>query len=422
MHVALVSHGLPHPTSNGGPMTVFALLRALLERGHRVTVVALGYPDDTFMSPERVAHVRAAGAEVAVIDVKRSSEANLRVLQKARRLVAPRPDELFPTRLLQPTVHATLAALAPDAIFVYHWDTLAAVEGTTAAPVVVGVGDPWHLPSYERWRATRASARSQYALMSLRALAAAAHYPRAMVALMRRADLAGCFQAREAAELTRRGAPCEYWPSPVVDLAGPHWRERRAKAAREGVPRILLGPSNLNASSTSLGLAFYAREVHPHLEATLGADGFETHVVGEGTPPPELAALLPRPSIVMRGRVEPPDDEFLSCDVQLVPTPVVLGVRVRIITGMSFGCAIVAHVSERANLPELDHGENALLGDDGRSIAASVVRALRDPKLRKRLGEAARRTYETTFAPAVAAETIISRIESSVKGVSSPHA
>src|SRR5439155_8747179 len=46
VQLGIFTHSLPQPSSNGGPMTCWALMRHLLDEGHRVTVVTLRYPND----------------------------------------------------------------------------------------------------------------------------------------------------------------------------------------------------------------------------------------------------------------------------------------------------------------------------------------------------------------------------------------
>jgi len=155
----------------------------------------------------------------------------------------------------------------------------------------------------------------------------------------------------------------------------------------------------------------FAREILPRLERELGPEKFEVRVVGEGEPPPELARMLPRSSVKLCGRIEPADPEFLSADVQLVPTPFVLGIRLRIIVGFSFGCCVVAHTNDALNIPEMVHEENALLASDGPGLAEAVIRAVREPELRARIGANARRTYERYSTPEVAAAPIVAELE-----------
>jgi glycosyltransferase involved in cell wall biosynthesis len=207
----------------------------------------------------------------------------------------------------------------------------------------------------------------------------------------------GSFQAETAASLD-----VPYYPAPLPDPGSPGPNARNEKF------RILLGPSQLGATSTRAGLVTFAREVLPALERELGVDAFEVRVVGEGEAPPELAR--PHPSVTLTGRIEPADDEFRSADVQLVPTPFALGKRVRIIVGWSFGCPVVAHRAEAGPLPELQHGENALLAGNGRGLAEALARLARDEALRRRIAEGGRQTYEQTFAPDVAARPIVERL------------
>lgn len=395
MHVALVTHGLPQPSSNGGPMTCWGLQTHLLEAGHEVTVVALRHPGDRFAGPEREEVVRATGAALVSVPVPEP---------ELRPGVMPTP--LQQTGALAPTMEGVLRDAGADVAFVYHWDTLAACHGVHVLPKLGAVGDPVHLPRLRRWQNTRPVLGRLFVERGIRVARETGPMTREMVALLGDCDAYGCFQADAAAWLRRKGAgACAYFASPIADPGLPGPRPANAR------PRILLGPSRIASTSTRAGVELFAREILPALERALGRDGFEVHVVGEGDPPPVLARVLPHPAVVMRGRVEPADDEFAACDVQLVPTPFVLGIRLRLVSGLAHGCCVVAHAAEQANIPELADGENCLLGRSGAELADAIARAARDPELRARIGSAARRTYEEHFHPSVAGAAIARRLE-----------
>jgi len=333
-----------------------------------------------------------------------------------RRLVNPSPSNLLEGRL-RPRMSAILQGINPDAIFLYHWHALAATYRLKAAPRVAGVSDLWHLPGFRRWQDAAPRLTPTYVKWSLKTLADLHYYPKAMVAMLNDCEAYGCFHAQAAAWLRRRGADrCAYWRTPIVDRRGPGWQELRDAVPPRSRPNILLGPSNLRATSMSAGLRLFAREILPRLERELGAEGFEVDIVGEGDPPPELVPLLARPSVRLRGRIEPLDAAFLSADIQLVPTPFVLGVRVRIIEGFSFGCCVVAHANDAFNMPEMVHEHNALLAPDGRRLAEAVIRAARDPALRRQVGANGRRTYEQYFSPERAASPIVDELEQLARG------
>jgi hypothetical protein len=74
-------------------------------------------------------------------------------------------------------------------------------------------------------------------------------------------------------------------------------------------------------------------------------------------------------------------------------------------------------------MPEIVHGENALLGRTGDEIAEHVATVLRDDQLRARIVEGGRRTWEREFRPDVVVERIVRRIEADLRpGSASPAA
>ena len=82
----------------------------------------------------------------------------------------------------------------------------------------------------------------------------------------------------------------------------------------------------------------------------------------------------------------------------------------RILSAFSFGCPVVAHVSNALGIPELADGENALLGRTGAELAAAAVRLVESPELRERIGAGGRSAFERWFAPPVAAGRIEERL------------
>jgi hypothetical protein len=62
-------------------------------------------------------------------------------------------------------------------------------------------------------------------------------------------------------------------------------------------------------------------------------------------------------------------------------------------------------------IPELAHGSNCLMAADGPGLVRETLAALRDAPLRVRLGDEARRLYESAFSPAVAAGRIVAELE-----------
>ena len=409
MRIALVvSGGVPNPAASGGAVTAWTVLSHLLAEGHGVGVCALRDPehyDPTDRSgEERVEAVRALGADVVEV-VSRSTSA-FRSLPRGpgariRRAWRPREDELYPHVVDREAVRDAVSQLGADVAFVYHFEALAASRSLDV-PRFAAVGDPPHLSALYRFRDELPHPRALRRLVRLQAQIR--HQPRMLVRFLDECAAGGAFAAHHAAWLRARGARrCEYLRTPVPD-PGPGERGATEK------PRVLL-VGHLKGIVTLDGLRIFAREILPRLEARLGVDGFEARILGGYEAPHELAAALDRPAVRFLGHVEDPADEFRSATVMLVPNSIPLGVRVRILTGFSYGACIVSHRANVPGIPELAHGWNALVGGTGAELADATARAIEDDGLRQRLEAGARRTYEESFAPPVAAGRIAETLE-----------
>src|SRR5438067_13726404 len=95
---------------------------------------------------------------------------------------------------------------------------------------------------------------------------------------------------------------------------------------------------HLRGISTIAGRQVLVDDVLPRLAGELGPGCYEAHVIGDYKLSEPLRTALDHPAVRLRGRIEPPDDEFLRADVVLVPTPIRTRPRVRILTAFSFGC------------------------------------------------------------------------------------
>lgn len=416
MNVALlVGGGVPNPTASGSALTAWSVLTHLVERGHDVTIIVIRdpvlYQPTGTAEDERTRRVRDLGAEVIPV-VSRSTE-HVRELSHAfhtrlRRAWRPRDHELFPHLVDQSAVRAAVAEAGSDVALAYHIEAIPASRSLERVPRFGVVGDPPHLSAWYRFRDVRPSMRALRGVVRLQAQMR--HQPLVLARLLGECSEHGAFAAHHAEWLRRRGLEgCRYLRTPVPDPVGESWRDERDRNAVER-PRILL-VGHLKGTVTLEGLRRFAVEILPRLERALGPDGFEVRIAGGYDPPEELRGLLARPSVRFLGHVEDAGSEFLSAHVLLVPNSIPLGIRVRIITGFSYGTCIASHHSNAKGIPELTDGHNALLGRDSQGVADAVLRALGDAKLRRLLEAGARETYERFFALPLAAGAITDVLE-----------
>lgn len=416
MRVATTFAGVPNPWQAGGPLTHWALIGALLDAGHEVVFVCLPWDDPR--SEERIDALRGRGTEIVLVPRLPTGAEPLgrwaARLQYARTTVWPPDETLFPTIAYAGALTRAIVEVRPDVV-VAHGTPAVTAAHTLPFPKLALVSDP---PGLSRRLRTRYEPTHPWRLgrdellYRLGAAAYALRADRRILEILRRYDSVGVFAAHHAAWAAKHGVNAWYASSPIADAAGPAWRERRAAQPPNERPRILM-IGHLRGISTISGLRVLVRDVLPGLDRRLGAGGYEVHVVGDYEPPPSLRQALGHPALRLRGHIEPPDEEFLRADVLLVPTPVRTGPRIRILTGFSFGCCVVAHEANRLGIPALAHGENALLGESDR-LAELTVSALRDPELRERLGAAGRRLYETRFTAQKAGARIVTALETLV--------
>jgi glycosyltransferase involved in cell wall biosynthesis len=413
VRTTVVATALPNADSGSGASIVLELiLAALAERGHEIALCPIVYPE--YSTPDganwerQLAHARALGFAVEPVfsEAWRPREARSSTGARVRRLWRPEAQELYPTLRDAPALRTALQSLRPNAVFVYGFEALAASRDLTQ-PRFAATSDPPHVALRERtvrgWRERRrpgAIAREGLALQ-----AALRAYRRLTRELLRDCEAVGAFGQHHADWLRRLGIDCDYYRTPVADPGSP----TLATTPRRRPARLLL-VGHLRGTATLDGLIVFGKML-PFLRRELGAGGFEARVVGGHEPPPALRPLLAEPEVEHVGFVDDVDAEFRGADVLLVPVSIRLGVRVRVLTGFAHGSCIVTHEANAEGIPELDHGENALLGGDPRTLATEVARAVSDEGLARRLRAGARSTYERFFTPELAGAALGETLE-----------
>lgn len=383
------------------------LMRALRARGHEISfaTVATGRGTD----PETMAQLAGDGIRY-LGDFTNAIEAEDPVdrLPRGRRWLAylhevarPAAAVDYPRFRRPQETAAALAASGADVALLF-WDSwfehlLPALDGL---PVAAYLGRPRMESSLVRLSGQPATPRNM--LMRRRLLGRRQRHLRRAGRLRGAANIC----ALDAAWYRSRGLPCRYVPNCWPDAFGEEWRARRMAAEKaRGEGAILGNIGHVATTGNDYGLTWMGEQVLPSLP---DAGGWRVNVCGSGNLSPRAAAALGGPRVIQRGFVSDIDDEMLSNQVFLVCNNAgpYTGGYTRICYAMSSGATVVAHRRLAQSMPEVVHGENALLGDSGAEVANLVAGALADPGQRARIGAAARATYEARYAPAAVAEAL----------------
>lgn len=392
--VVVVLETPPHQLSGGG-VTGSAIVQSLLRHGYRVSILALS------AQVLRGEDVRTCAVNLLPAEVKIECPNEKDGMLSPSRIAKfwHGAYELLLGARYRAWLAVRLDDLKPNAVIAYHWDALAAVYGWHGAPRLGLVGDPLHLPRLFRREMMKRYGSHAKGIVALWEMAKdrliVSRLTQAMNLLLRDCNACGAFAAHHAEMFREMGIEnCRYFPTPVPDPIGPQTMGVKSDKFK------ILHIGHLQGIATLSGIEVLATEIIPVLEEKLPPDAFEIHIVGGfyDTVPDNLKRLLDRPYVKIRGQISPPHDEFLSSHVVIVPTPIELGIRVRILTAFSYGSCVVAHTANARGIPELRHGDNCLMGETGRKLANHCITLYYNAELRRQIERRARATYEAHFS------------------------
>jgi glycosyltransferase involved in cell wall biosynthesis len=406
------------PHANGSQAACWAIMQYLIQQGHEVVVCSILEETALEQAKKSVPLLEAAGARFEPLmyntdDVAQDiKELTSSFSGKVRYLLGLAQRDIYiPWLRLRIPLEAHLRRLALDAVLIYDFTSISAAYGVHVTPKLAVAVDLWHLVILARGQAkARRSISFQTIKEFIRTFQLVNLHRKLMIEVLQDCEAQIDFAAHHAEWLRQHGLPkLEYLQTPIEDPIKGEAVSLDYSPRQNPKPRILM-IGNLTGVATRLGFKILGDSILPELEKTLGANGFEIRIVGEGTLPPDIRRKLDHPAVNWVGRVDPPDPEFMGADVVLVTTPVELGMRVRIAVAFAYGCCVVAHVANTAGIPEIKHNQNALVGKTGQELAEQVVRAVKDMTLQSTLRRNARSTFETYFESEVAAIPIADRL------------
>jgi glycosyltransferase involved in cell wall biosynthesis len=418
--ILIPSQTMPHPghSVRAANVVLEQLLRALTTiEGIRVTFlpVLLGL-DSVITDAEKQAleDLKAAGMRVA----------EPLLLPKTRQIPRSRLARVFQPEIefLQPIVtHRALANKVverekPDWLMTVWSEPLTALFAEAPVKKFAYYGNPD--PKNLRARAVLAERENGLITQQIRHWLAARELETAHLAMMRSWDMIGNVAALDADYYRQHGHPrAMYIQNVWIDRFGwPAVEHRRqvAEAARgaDAPVQIVANLGKLAGTANTFGLIYLGEELVPELRRAFGAHPFELHVYGSGEPHPLARASMKQKEIRLRGFVDDIDGEMMEKPIFLCvnnATQYNVG-HTRYLHAFTLGCCVVGSEKTGLAMPEICHGDNALLGKDARAIAECVVAAASDPALRIRLGAAGYRTFEQEFRASVVAGRIVHEI------------
>lgn len=286
----------------------------------------------------------------------------------------------------------------------YHGDVdfvVAEARGKDAA-LFTPAGQPDGRPIGKRLRRLRHRLAASVGL---------AEFRQAHLRLMRDVDVVANVTASNARLYRRFGHPrATYvhntWPPPpeqaVPAAEGP------ARSPSTSRIKIIGHVGRLSATGSTYGLRCLLVDTLPVLERVMSGLDYEIHIIGGGEIAPVLESYLRHPRLVVRGFVEDLDRELLSSDALLLLNNAgsFQAAFTRHVVAWSMGLCLVVHSNSQQAIPEIRHGENALVGSTPAEVAECIRLAAADAQLNRRVRLGGKATYEQYFAPAAVAKEL----------------
>lgn len=374
------------PGGTGGATRQFHLLRRLVERGHRVTVVAPAAPS------QRDALEATSAAGIELITAPRPDSRPREALSALRRRpalaasVARLPVLAWQVEVfwasLRPLAERALRELRPDVVSVEHDNAARWIadldEGPPAVLTLQNVG--WH------YYANRAAATSGARRIALRLetrrfrrhdLRHLGRYARLVAVSERDREDLLCALPRARVEVVPNGVASD---------------ELTVTPEPEGPP-VLLFTGTLNHPPNAEGIEWFADEAWPAIRARL--PDAKLLVVGR-EPPRSVTRLGSRPGIEVVGPVADMREWYARSTAVVVPLLSGGGSRLKILEALACGRA-VASTSAGAEGLDLAPGRELVIADGAEAFAGATLRLLGDPPLRGALAAAGRSAAEKRY-------------------------
>jgi glycosyltransferase involved in cell wall biosynthesis len=395
--ILVVTESIPNLYHGGGGVTAYSVIGALIDNGHNVLVACLSennFNHNSKSQNDHISELEKLGVEVRVLN--KAPKINDSIIK----LLFPKKTDVFSGYLQKQEIAEISNYFNPEAIFAYHWNAIASLTNVKQIPILGIVGDPIHLPLLFRKSFISKYSSSNIFFEKIKIfileITRVKKMKYFMNELLMTCSRSGAFAYHHANEFKQNNIlHCDYYctpvPDPLIDKIPNVNLTKKFKIIHIG---------HLSGIATLSGIELLVNEVIPNLDKLIGPENYELHIIGGyfENLPASLKNKMTHESIIIRGQINPADDEFLSADIVIVPTPIKLGIRVRIVTAFSFGCCIVAHEANSHGIPELENGFNCMLSDNGYKMAEDCHLIYKNHELKLKLKENARKTYLDKFS------------------------
>lgn len=355
MNNLIISNFPIGPKFNGGAMTVWGLTKFFLENNKNLTLFLIcSYEKkktDQYKECISILNENNLNYKIFFYD-----EIKLNPLKKLYKLcislIYGYPDFFFPHHsILKKQIEKKIQELNYDQITCYHFDALSSCYGIKNLNLLLG--DFIHEPRIHR----RLIIKNNFISRLINFFETIIGF-RVMKKLTKESNFIGFFSKKYADIFNKKIKKSEYIKTPIVEVS----KYSLNIESHSNLNFLLIG--HLAGTVTISSLIFLEKVIKKYEKKLISIDA-KFDIVGGNILNQKNKYLLSKNQLVkFHGESFNISNFFDQSQFLLVPNEIDLGIRVRIITGLSFGAIILTHISNSKAIPELQDHYNCLFFSD----------------------------------------------------------
>jgi len=382
LRILFAGLALPYPPTNGHRLRTWAMVRALAEEGHEITLVAFAEPEafHADLTPLRVV-CRA----IELVPLPSSKSVGRETLDRLRAIASPAPYAVgrlrarsFTRALELQLTRGSFDALICDGIY-----NVQNLPREVSTPVLLNKDDVAHVILERYVHLERNPLRRLYAILEARKV-------RRWEAktCSRMSSVLACSEV-DRAILQRLCSEATIFVVPnVVDTD-------RYVPGGDQDSRTVLFQGGLDWYPNRDAVAFFVEGILPELRRLV--PGAKFRVAGRSGSNAFFARFSRVPNVELTGTVPDMRSEIARATVCAVPLRIGSGTRLKILEAGAMGKAIVSTALGAEGLSFAD-GEEILIANEPSAFARALAGLLQDEERRRTMGRAARLRVEKDYS------------------------
>ena len=388
MKTAIVANFPVGPKFNGGAMTVWGLVNALIEKGDQIYLILLCEKNTEKKIYTECINILAQyniKFEIIYFEEKKKN-----IFKKIKNFLISfflkSPDYFFyEQKKLNKELKKIFSREKFERIFCYHFDALSACYTENKENIVCCLGDLIHEPRNNRRLILNNSLYSRIINYLEEKIS-----NKIIKNMLHGFDKKG-FYANHYYEKTKlQIKQTNYFRTSIIRPKNKvKYLEKNEKISRV----ILIGDLSGTVTISSL---YFLKDFLKYSNSSI-INYFKFEIFGRGNLHRSLNDLKKIESVIFKGESNNLSNEFNNSCVLLACNTIDVGIRVRIITALSHGIVVITHSSNLKGIPELEHNKNALIFNNGNELSNILIKIKNNEIKLRKISDEAIITFEKYF-------------------------